>query len=243
MQHHRSRAPHPALRSQKPTRGSKSLLPSRPLWRSMFEFPKDSGDAMSDHSMPTRFLFAIAVALAGCASSDTSKLEARVASLEKEVAELRAARQMADRESRTDAAQRAGCTNSIDVNIDPATQFRDVVAFEVGKTDVRSGDRIAITEVRGTRPDFAVGGVYLVRGEYTLASADDASLGFSVTATQSGEGCTHGNSRGSKTITRGSGSFELATPIPYTGYPHVSFYVKGNGSGGVYFGKGEFLQR
>jgi len=25
------------------------------------------------------------------------------------------------------------------------------------------------------------------------------------------------------------------------GHPHVSFYVNGEGSGGVYFGKGDFL--
>ena len=58
----------------------------------------------------------------------------------------------------------------------------------------------------------------------------EAELGFTVTATRPGEGCTHnGSALGSKKITRGSGTFELATPIPYDGYPHVSFYVKGNG--------------
>lgn len=76
-----------------------------------------------------------------------------------------------------------------------------------------------------------------MRGDYTLASANEASLGLYVTG-----GCTHGNGRASVNVKKGSGTFELATKIVYVGQPHVTFYVEGDGAGGVYFGKGEYLQ-
>ena len=109
---------------------------------------------------------------------------------------------------------------------------------------VRSDDRIVITEVRGTRPDFAVGGVYLVRGEYTLASVDSGAVGLFVAATRPGEGCTEGNQRGYAQVMRGSGKFELATRIVYPGYLHVSLYDGyGHGLGEMYFGKAAFLHK
>jgi hypothetical protein len=66
---------------------------------------------------------------------------------------------------------------------------------------------------RGTSPVLKVGGMYLVRGTYTLASAPDAALGFHRTATHRGGGCTSGNGRSSARISRGSGSFELAARV------------------------------
>ena len=117
------------------------------------------------------------------------------------------------------------------------------VPFDIGDTNTRAGDRTTITDVHGTRGDFGIGGIYTVRGEYTLATADEATLAFNVTAIEQGEGCTYGNGRGSTHVLRGSGTFELANSIPYRGHPHVTFYIKGEGSGGVYFGKGDFLQR
>ncbi len=172
--------------------------------------------------------------LASCAS-DTSKLEARVHELEREVADLRG---RVSAERRTDLiASEPPCVPKND-SIAAGTQFSSPVAFDLGRTDLRSGDSITIREVLGTRPDFAVDGVYLVRGDYVLASADEASLGFSVTG-----GCTQGNTRGQQSVKKGSGKFELATKIVYVGQPHVTFYVSGQGSGGVYFGKGDFLYK
>ncbi|HEX4513912.1 MAG TPA: hypothetical protein VH054_10260, partial [Polyangiaceae bacterium] len=91
-------------------------------------------------------------------------------------------------------------------------------------------------DVRGTRKDFAVDGIYVVRGDYTLASANEAVLGLNVTG-----GCTSHTERGHVAIKKGSGSFELAVKVAYVGQPAVTFYVDGTGSGGVHFGKGDFL--
>ncbi len=113
-----------------------------------------------------------------------------------------------------------------------------MVAFDVGKTNLHAGDSITIREVHGTRPDFAVDGIYRVRGDYTLASADKATIGFNITG-----GCTRNATLNVQAVKRGSGTFELATKIAYVGQPHVTFYIEGNGSGGVYFGKGEYLQK
>ena len=140
-------------------------------------------------------------------------------------------------------ATSAACAHVYDIDVPATTQFPSSVAFDVGRTSLRAQDRIVITEVRGTRSDLAVGGMYLVRGEYTLSSASEAVINFSVTATSPGDGCTQGNPRAHQNVKRGSGTFELANVISYPGHPHVSFYVDGHGSGGVYFGKGDTLLR
>jgi hypothetical protein len=133
------------------------------------------------------------------------------------------------------AMARAQC-KPIDISFPDTTKFPEVVPFDVGRTDVRSGDKITIREVRGTRKDFAIDGIYQVRGDYTLASADEAVIGLNVTG-----GCTSHTERGHVTVKKGSGTFEVAVKIAYVGQPHVTFYVNGEGSGGVYFGKGDFL--
>jgi hypothetical protein len=186
------------------------------------------------------------VFICGCASGPDC--QARLHALELEVAELRGRVEQMGRgdpapRGFTDVNRRAGCTKTFDTTIPTGTQMTLAVPFDVGETNTRAGDRITITSVLGTRADFGIGGVYLVRGEYTLASADEANLAFNVTAIEPGDGCTSGNNRGSVHVSRGSGTFELANSIPYRGHPHVSFYIKGAGSGGVYFGKDDFLQR
>ena len=65
---------------------------------------------------------------------------------------------------------------------------------------------------------------YVARGEYELASADEAVLGFTVRG-----GCTTGNGRGRLVIKRGKGTFELATRIAYAGEPHISIFRAGHG--------------
>lgn len=174
-------------------------------------------------------------ALGGCGAGDQG-LSTRIDRLEKEVAALKAAQG----ERRIAQRSPGGCR---DATIPEGTSFPHHVDFEVGRTDVVSGDRIVITEILGSRATFEKGGVYLVRGEYTLSSADDAMLAFYVTATRREDACSTGNPRGHRNIRRGSGTFELAHPILTEGYPHVTFYVQGSSAGGVYFGKGAFLQR
>lgn len=187
---------------------------------------------MPVRTIPLALLLLPASALIGCANN-TSALEARVHELELQVAALRGAQN-----------ERAGRpANCIDVTIPPGTLFTHPVAFDIGQTTTQSSDRITITDVQGTRGDFGIGGRYVVRGEYTLASADQADLAFHVTAIDPADGCSYGNPGATQHVTRGSGKFELVNSMPYHGYPHVTFYVADKGVGGIYFGKGDFLLR
>lgn len=178
------------------------------------------------------------VTAAGCGAGGSPELQARVDRLEAEVAALKSQ----GRVPHPAPAPRSART-CVDVNVPTSTQFPFVLDVERGSTSTKAGDAIEIQEVRGTRPQLEQGGTYLVRGTYTLSSADEATLLFSVTAERPGEGCTSGNSRGSIRASKGSGEFELATVVPYQGKPHVTFYVDGQNGGGVYFGKGASLKK
>ena len=138
---------------------------------------------------------------------------------------------------------RSRCERVVDVSIPAGTRFPYTVPFERGASNFKPGDRIVIREVRGTRKAFEPGGIYRVVGEYTLGSAAEAQLALSVTAVRRGEGCTSGNQRGTQSVTRGSGTFDLAVVMPYPGHPHLTFYVAGRNAGGVYFGKGEISKK
>ncbi|HEX4511977.1 MAG TPA: hypothetical protein VH054_00530, partial [Polyangiaceae bacterium] len=151
------------------------------------------------------------LALASCADA---KLDARVHDLEKEVAQIRAARSVA---SQTD------CAVTHDVTIPVATMFDAPVPIEIGETHLRDGDRIAIQDVRGTSPSLAVNGMYTVRGEYTLASEDEAEISFTVRARRKGDGCTTGEGHRLR-VKRGSGTFQVATRIAYDGDASISFF-------------------
>ncbi len=183
--------------------------------------------------------FVITVAT-GCGAGGSPELRARVDRLEAEVAALKSQGRV--HQSAPAAAPRSART-CVDVNVPPSTQFPFVVDVERGSTSIKAGDAIEIREVRGTRPQLEQGGNYLVRGSYTLGSADEARLLLSVTAERPGEGCTSGNSRGSMRVSKGSGDFELATRVPYQGKPHVTFYVDGQNGGGVYFGNSKLLKK
>jgi hypothetical protein len=135
------------------------------------------------------------------------------------------------------------CQRVVDTSFPADTRFPYSVKYELGVSNLKLSDRIVIKEVRGTRPKFEEGGIYRVRGEYTLGSAAEAKLALNVTAVRRGEGCTSGNRRGDQKVLRGSGTFELAAPMPYHGYPHLTFYIDGKNAGGTYFGKGQFLKK
>jgi hypothetical protein len=144
-----------------------------------------------------------------------------------------------------DAPAGPRCDHVLEATVPADTKMDQAVAFETGRSTLRPFDRIEITEVKGTSSHFAVGEDYVVRGEYTLESVDEADLSFTVTAIRRGEGCTTDNPRGRIKIKRGSGKFELVGPILYQGYPHVWFGrgVGGSDTEGVYFGKEDFLLR
>lgn len=141
-----------------------------------------------------------------------------------------------DVRERSASGARAGrpCDQVVDASVPSDTGFPFPIPYDLAPPSTRAGDVVTITEIRGTSPVLRVGAMYLVRGTYTLASAPNATLGFHITATRPGEGCTNSNGRDSVAVTRGAGSFELAVRAAYEGRPHVSFYVEGKGSGGVY---------
>jgi hypothetical protein len=127
----------------------------------------------------------------------------------------------------------------------PGGVLEQVVEYELGDATFQTGDAITIAEIQGDRSSFQSGGLYRVRGSYTLASRDRATLAFFFTATERGQGSTREGPKATIEVARGSGSFELIREMPYAGWPHISFYPAGGGSsfGGVYFGKGATLKK
>jgi hypothetical protein len=184
---------------------------------------------------------AIALVAAGCATAGSGErdLQARLARLEDRVAQLEAKRAQAPVASAGGGDAR--CERVLDASIPAGTTFPHLVPYELGKTRLSDGDQITISEVRGTRPQFEQGGIYLVKGSYVLASGDEGTIAFTVTSARPREGCTRNNDRGHQKVKRGTGTFELAVPLQYLGYPHVYFNVVDKGAAGVYLGAGDFL--
>ena len=132
--------------------------------------------------------------------------------------------------AKADAAQRSPALDA----------YPHELAIETGHTEFAEGDKIEITEVRGTSPDLTLGGTYVVKGRYTLSSRDQAKLAMFVTATKPGEGRTVIRSGQQIVVHRGSGEFELIKTLETSaGFPHISFYPADGGAsfGGVYFGQ------
>jgi len=128
------------------------------------------------------------------------------------------------------AAQRASVTAGSD--------FPFVISFQQGATQFLPGDRINITEVRGTSRDMQ-GGVCRISGTYTLVSHDRATLAASVTARNAADGIGPWNTAQTLTIKKGTGDFVLLLPISIEGWPHVSFYGEVSDFGGNYIGTGD----
>jgi hypothetical protein len=122
-----------------------------------------------------------------------------------------------------------------------SSDFPHVVKFEQGATRFADGDRIAITEIRGTAETFSRGNIYLIKGTYTLGSHDRATLAAYITATEAKNNFGHTLKVQHLKIDRGEGTFTLFLPMYSDGLPHVSFYSEsdGNGFGGNYFGTGD----
>ena len=93
----------------------------------------------------------------------------------------------------------------------PAPTMR---GFAVSRTEFHDGDSLVLDEVRGTHDAFVQGGVYRVRGRYTLASAERAHLALTT---------TNGRSDGEKEmdVERGSGTFDFTFGMVELGYPHL----------------------
>jgi hypothetical protein len=110
------------------------------------------------------------------------------------------------------------------------------VPFKVGQTWLRDGDRITIEEIHGTSDAIAVGNLYEIKGTYTLASHQRASLSVDITSSDP----RHFPSMETQSVTvdQGDGHFTIYMYMWCEGSPHVSFYPKRAGSSfaSVYFG-------
>jgi len=121
------------------------------------------------------------------------------------------------------------------------SEFPHVVKFEQGATRFQEGDKIEITEIRGTAEQFGRGHLYVVKGTYALGSHDRATLAAYITTTKKDQEFGHSLKAQHLTVDRGQGTFTLFLPMYTEGLPHVSFYPAGggNGFGGNYFGTGD----
>lgn len=121
------------------------------------------------------------------------------------------------------------------------SEFPYTLKFEQGATRFMKGDQITILEVRGTAETLTPGNIYWIKGTYTLASRDRATLLASVTAIDAGQGTGLSFKVQSTHVPRGTGTFALFLPMSYRGWPHVSFYPAEAGEcfGGNYFGIGD----
>ncbi len=107
----------------------------------------------------------------------------------------------------------------------PATsEFPYAVKFEQGATRFEKGDEISIDEIRGTADTFTPGNIYWIKGTYKLGSHDRAALSAYTTAADAKNGTSYSFAVQSTVVDRGSGTFTLFLPMPYRGWPHVSFY-------------------
>ena len=107
----------------------------------------------------------------------------------------------------------------------PATsEFPYAVQFEQGATRFLKGDKITIVEVRGTADKFTPGNIYWIKGTYTLASHDRATLAAFTTAMDAANGRSTTLKVQTTVVNQGEGTFTLFLPMSYRGWPHVSFY-------------------
>jgi beta-lactamase regulating signal transducer with metallopeptidase domain len=120
-------------------------------------------------------------------------------------------------------------------------EFPHVVRFEQGATRFLNGDKITILEVRGTADTFAPKNTYQIKGTYTLASRDRATLAAYITAADAADGTGSSLKAQMTVVNRGDGAFTLVLPMSSRGWPHVSFYPAEGGEcfGGNYVGTGD----
>ena len=85
------------------------------------------------------------------------------------------------------------------------------------------------------------GNIYWIKGTYVLASHDRATLAAYTTARDPQDGKSRSWKVQTTKIEQGHGTFTLFLPMSCDGWPHVSFYPAGGGSGfgGNYFGTGD----
>ncbi len=108
----------------------------------------------------------------------------------------------------------------------------EIETYQESWSHFRPGDSVEILEVRGTAPEFKIGGSYQVKGRYTLASEKQAMLALYSTNGEVGPGTN-------ELVQSGTAEFTRKFTIVKRGRLHVDFYPypSGEGFGGRYFHK------
>ena len=117
------------------------------------------------------------------------------------------------------------------------------VPFEQGASRLLNGDKISILEIRGTSRTFMPDNTYMIKGTYTLATHQRATLAASITAMDAAHWVGAWDEHQTAVVNQGTGTFTLVLPMTCHGWPHLSFYPAEGGSdfGGSYFGTGDFV--
>ena len=139
----------------------------------------------------------------------------------------------------TDEKRAAPATNP---DTPTTSDFPYVVKYEQGKTQFLDGDKITILEIHGTADTMTPGNIYWIKGTYTLASHEQATLAASTTAREARDGIGPWHKCQTTVANRGDGTFTLFFPMSCEGWPHLSFYA-GESFGGIYFGTGDSLMK
>ena len=111
------------------------------------------------------------------------------------------------------------------------------IPFVLGPKKFKTGDSIVIEQVLANSPNLAAGDRVVVRGQYLLASKENATLLLVLTQT-GGAVSENVSPTQMMKLERGTGSFELAYEVRHTGVLHLTYYGLADGKpfGGVYFG-------
>jgi hypothetical protein len=111
------------------------------------------------------------------------------------------------------------------------------ISFVLGPKKFKTGDAIVIEQVLANSPNLAAGDRVVVRGQYLLASKENATLLLTLTQTEGAVKESVSPTQMMK-LERGTGAFELAYEVKHTGALHLTFYGGADGKpfGGVYFG-------
>jgi hypothetical protein len=119
------------------------------------------------------------------------------------------------------------------------------VNFQLGSSQLAPGDKLSITEIRGSADVISAGNSYLIKGTYTLASQPEAVLAVNITSTQRGVNDNGPYGNNVVNIKKGSGTFTLELRMNIAGYPHLSFYPTNGGGwfGNLYFGTGQYVYK
>ena len=131
------------------------------------------------------------------------------------------------------------CEKSVASAFPEETSFDFRVRYETSAA-LRGDDFLQIDEVLGTAPQFKPGAVYRVRGKYTLRSRAYAQLSLSLIPRRAGEWCLWPNRHSRVDVSHGTGAFDLAIRVPFSGYPVLELSEAGDMLARLYFGDGEF---